>query len=1037
MQIFAEQQFTNQSYLHRPHTFRQIGTRQGLPQSTVPSVVQDTQGFWWCATADGIARWDGFTMKVFQHNPDDAYSLSHRQASSLCCDSTGKIWVGTLAGLNTFLPERGAFQHVSLGGDIAPLMLEYSLRCTPDGTLWAVSKAGIFYKHPRQAQFSSLTQEPFARLLRGRTCIMLGNTDNEVWFGTERPRGANIGERRQCDTIFAVNLQTQRCEIIQTSRRYKHSILFPAYRDNNRVWWWYNLDGNVFRSDEASRTFVPETRCTFAEVLSVMDDEQGNHWVSSENNFCVFSRDYSFCEVLHHVPNDPTSIAKGFVTTWMGTLPHGIVWLSTDGGGLSIHQPEMGFAFTVQPPQTFVRTSSVRGIAEDKQGNIWFAALGAGVVRYSPVSGAMRQYPQTFLSKPVFAGSDGAIWTADDRGGLWHISNPGTARESLRRYVIGSMENYCITIAEEPATGALWLGGMTALMRFDKKLCRVTHRFVGFSAPELFFDSHGFVWAGSSEGVLVFHPKDADSLAFFGAHATRNLFRQYSYSPQNASSLSDNTVKCFYEDAQARMWIGTANGLNMVEPKTGIIRRFTEANGLPNNYVYSIEPDREGNIWVSTNKGLCRLTPPTSAAHQSAIRVFTVQDGLPANEFNRSAHCFLRSGNIAFGGIEGLVIIQPDRLPNPPPPPPTLLLEMFVNEKPQDYTILSNSSQTLNLRYDENTLAFNFVAPECSSVRPFQYAYKLEGLEEAYVQNGTLRQARYANVPPGDYVFRAKAYNSNNVWSSAGTDIHIRIAPPFWRTWWFFVGLVLLMVGSTISTTQFVLRRRLETRLAKERFEQQIERERLEKALELERERRRISQDIHDEVGAGLTKILMLSQNTADDDDDDAPERSKEISSTAQNLIDGMQEIIWSINPKNDTLQSLIAFIRSYAREFTHAAGMIVIINAPEELAATPLRTDVRRNVFLVVKEALNNAVKHSAATEIRIALDVQPRAYIFTIADNGKGFVQDNGAERLPTVRGGNGLENMRLRVEEIGGSFCLNSAPDEGTKIVLTVPR
>jgi signal transduction histidine kinase len=352
----------------------------------------------------------------------------------------------------------------------------------------------------------------------------------------------------------------------------------------------------------------------------------------------------------------------------------------------------------------------------------------------------------------------------------------------------------------------------------------------------------------------------------------------------------------------------------------------------------------------------------------------------------------------------------------------------------KNYEKFSNGSPILELRYNENTLAFNFIAPECSNARPFQYAYRLEGLEDGYVQNGTLRQTRYANVPPGDYVFHAKAYNSNNVWSSAGTDIHIRIAPPFWRTWWFVIGMVILLVGSTIGITRFVLRQRLEQRLAEERLEQQIERERLEKALELERERQRISQDLHDEVGAGLTRILMLAQNT-----DAATAPHHEISTTAKDIRNGMQEIIWSINPRNDTLQSLVAFIRSYGRDFTSAAGLKFQFDTPASISIDSLRTELRRNVFLVVKEALNNAVKYAGATEIRIRLEVnlevEPSTYIFTIADNGKGFVPD--AEILPTVHGGNGLENMRRRAEEIGGSFRLDSVPNEGTTIVLNIPR
>jgi len=239
------------------------------------------------------------------------------------------------------------------------------------------------------------------------------------------------------------------------------------------------------------------------------------------------------------------------------------------------------------------------------------------------------------------------------------------------------------------------------------------------------------------------------------------------------------------------------------------------------------------------------------------------------------------------------------------------------------------------------------------------------------------------------------------------------------------LGLVaLLAVIAALVINRFRLKRRADAEIQRKNEEIAA----LERTQALERERRRISQDIHDEVGSGLTKILMLSQNAAD-----TTQPNKEISTTAQGVIDGMQEIIWSINPKNDTLQSLVAFIRSYGREFVSAAGMSVIVETPVDLATAPLKTDVRRNVFLAVKEALNNAVKYSAATEIRIGIAVEPSSYIFTIVDNGRGFAPD--VERLPTARGGNGLENMRLRMEEIGGGFHLDSAPNEGTKIILSV--
>jgi signal transduction histidine kinase len=242
-------------------------------------------------------------------------------------------------------------------------------------------------------------------------------------------------------------------------------------------------------------------------------------------------------------------------------------------------------------------------------------------------------------------------------------------------------------------------------------------------------------------------------------------------------------------------------------------------------------------------------------------------------------------------------------------------------------------------------------------------------------------------------------------------------------------NLIILALFSAAIVLGLIFNRfRLKRRADEEIRRKNEEIAEIERQQALEKERRRISQDIHDEVGSGLTKILLLSQNAADTD-----VKNSEISSTAQGVIDGMQEIIWAINPKNDTLTSLMAFIRSYGRDFVQSANKTFTFEAPENLPSLPLRTDVRRNLFLVVKEALNNAVKHSDANTISITLHSSEGAYTLTIADNGKGFSAN--APRT-NERGGNGLGNMQQRMEEIGGKYTLETAQNQGTAIRLTIP-
>ncbi len=293
----------------------------------------------------------------------------------------------------------------------------------------------------------------------------------------------------------------------------------------------------------------------------------------------------------------------------------------------------------------------------------------------------------------------------------------------------------------------------------------------------------------------------------------------------------------------------------------------------------------------------------------------------------------------------------------------------------------------------------------------------MEGLDKEWVYSGTRRYASYPNLQPGDYIFRVKGSNNDGVWNEVGTSIAIIISPPFWETWWFRIPSLLILFLSIGGAIRYVEMKKIKRKI-----------EMLEQERALERERTRISRDMHDEVGSSLSEIVILSE-LAKKKPDEAENHIKEISERAAEVIDNVSEIVWAMNPKNDKLDNLIAHTRRYAVKYLGLANIGCQFMVPEIIPAYPLSAEVTRNLFLVVKEILHNIAKHSCASEVTFTVDLFNQVLDVKIVDNGKGFSLDK-SEGL-----GNGLLNMRKRIEDIGGLITIESFEGKGTQINYSV--
>jgi signal transduction histidine kinase len=328
---------------------------------------------------------------------------------------------------------------------------------------------------------------------------------------------------------------------------------------------------------------------------------------------------------------------------------------------------------------------------------------------------------------------------------------------------------------------------------------------------------------------------------------------------------------------------------------------------------------------------------------------------------------------------------------------------------------------------------FRYTAPSFTASEKVRFRYRLKGLEDTWGEEKSERSAPYSYLSPGEYTFQVIACNNDGLWNERGAALTFTVLPAFYQTWWFSGLMVLAGAGAVGAVAYWISRRRLRRRL-----------EQLERQRALERERARIARDIHDDLGASLTRITLLSQSVSAELEG-APQARAEVDQiyqTARDLTRAMDEIVWAVNPKHDTLDSLVNYLGRFAQNFMSTAGIRCRLDAPMEFPHTSVTTEIRHNVFLAFKEALNNVIKHARATEARVILELLADRFTLAVVDNGCGFKSERDAA-VPAADGestraasGNGLANMQKRLEEIGGHCKVITAPGEGTRVEFSIP-
>ena len=663
----------------------------------------------------------------------------------------------------------------------------------------------------------------------------------------------------------------------------------------------------------------------------------------------------------------------------------GNVWAGTSGGLIRLRRALVRVFRTGLPWGSEVITA----LLAETPTNFFAAVAGGGLVAGPPEKLELQHVdglPESTTISALRHTRDGTLWVGTQGEGLWRC-RPGRRAEH-----VPGPSGICVLL--EDRSGRLWVGTWDGLWWWDGTgsltFAAGTPR---NTAEELCEDPAGRVWVGyQSAGLLRFE-----------ANGTSQLF-------------PCGSVRALLADAAGDLWIGTAHGLEWWRGARH--DHFTTLNGLVDNAILQILEDPDGDLWLGTRHGLMRIKKTEFAAVAAGrkvflhARVFGLEAGMASDECTGdlgTAAAQTADGRLWFPTMEGIAMVDPRAVPALPASARVFLEELRANNQPLP---LQNGA-TIRLPVGDRDVEFRFTAPILTVPELARFRYQLVGYDAKLSWSISERTVRYPRLPPGHYRFLVRARDRDGALSEPATA-HVIVPEYFWELGAVRWGLV----AAAITGAGLVVYLSGKRRTARQLQEQ-------ERRHTIERERARIARDIHDDIGAGLTEMALLSDLAQTDPSGDHLER---IFRRSRDLAQSLDEIVWAINPRHDTLEGLLTYLAEFMQGFLTAAGLACRLDLPRDPPNLVLHSNIRHHLCLAVKEVLNNAVKHAGATEIQLRVEVLRQELTITITDNGSGFTG-------PAPAGHDGLENLQTRLREMNGAVRIRSTPGVGTRIELTV--
>lgn len=1025
-------------------------SEDGLPQNSVNCLAQTPDGYLWVGTrSGGLARFDGDRFVTF--NPQTTPELKDVEIETLSVDSHGTLWI-TAGNESIASLTRGKFRLVR-APNAEPRWhpLQIQMVAEDDNAVYLAAYDAAIYRITRngavnEAQRIQLNPPP----PDPPTGQFIQDRDGSLWYVTGSRQVAQM--RFISPTNIGFGVFASHVPATALTRDQAGEIWVAA---GNRLG---VMTGKGFVDRTPTNDFLPNG------IRQMIPTRDGGLWIWDGNALRKMAGGRWIVAVPQFQPAPDRGPLHFFADSQSG------LWVIQYGTGLWHVRPD-GTA-TLLTLENGLPSRFITCCLEDDEGNIWAGTKEAGLVRIRD-----RQFKE-FTAADGIPGDVAQSVCEDAQGTVW----VGTATGGLARSVAGKFVPVPLAARPDPmiesvtvcpdATNGVWIGTLEGnVFRYvDDQVHSVNTGISSFplerlrdhEANAMMRDSQGRVWLCNGSGASYFQngvfsafDRSRGFVENIGVRAVAEgppgtLW--FGTEPGDVWQLNHDSLKQYHPpniwpnarvsallpDSDGGVWIGTLGG-GLLHLDNGQFTRITAAQGLPDNSITELLDDQDGNLWGGTYKGIFRASKQdlnclgNGNTNEIALSVFGHFDGLPAQAYSGwfQPSCWRsRDGRLWFTTVRGLVVVNPHDIVVNHRPPPVVIEEMQVDGEPFDFAAgVNDDSRILRIAPGRHYIEFRFTGINFTEPDKVRFKWRLEGAEKNWRESAGQRIVGYGPLVPGEYRFSVLAANSDGIWNKTGASLSFVVLPFFWETWWFKTCLAGTVCGGLALAATLALHRRHRLVL-----------ERLERKHEMEHERTRIAHDMHDEIGSKLARISYLSEIVKAEgkghNPADGPVDS--LSKTARELLLSLDRMLWAVNPRNDSLERLSAYLNRYAAEYFQNTPIRCQLAFPENLPAVQLTAETRHNIFLAFQEALANALKHSAATKVSAQLVCNNGTIEISVADNGCGFNAEAQGGAVTNGENGShlGLSGMYHRLHSIGGECQIRSSQDTGTFIKFTLP-
>ena len=978
----------------------------GLAHNSVHRIVSDSRGYLWYCTSEGLSRFDGYEFRSYGRRD----GLPHRDVHDLIESRSGDFWIATGAGLCRLQPTAAGpvqFHVYRVAEDQRASYINTVLEDSY-GQIWCGTDAGVFRLDRGGLQHVDLGMPNDAFAYRVVNAL-LEDPRGDIWIGA----GSGLYRRR-------LSGGTER--YTSANGLADNSVTSLLLDRQNRIW--VGTDRGLCRLLVEPKPGQRVVERVFREA-----DGLGSSYIRG----LLQLRDGTLCagtahglSVMHpgHEASFRTYAAfrgvSGMVVDGLAEDAEGNLWLGLDEGGAA--------KLTWHTFLTYAHSDGLRGeqtdsIFENRQGTLCVLTRGPSELFVNEFESGRFSAKKLNLpletrlvnwgarSQSIAQDAEDHWWVGTGGGLLRLMDSPGGPefrQWPARKVAIGPENLYgdAVFSVFEDAEGGLWVsttGKRNGLARRDPRSRKLQHYSerdglppLGFGGVSLFAqDKKGEVWMG----------------LFRFRHGEPGLVRFRGGRFQSVTCSGDTPgggIRALHLDHRGRLWVGTTQGgvLRIDDPAADPphCTNYTTSNGLSSDIVLSLTEDRHGRIYIGTGGGVDRLDAETGN-----VKRFTSADGLAAGEVH-AAFCDHR-GTLWFGTSAGVSRLDPDADHPRVHAPPVFITSLRVAGVKQPIAEVGATSLP-GLRYGPNQdhIQFDFVGLDFAPGEKLRYQYKLEGADQEWSPPAEIRSVNYARLAPGSYSFRVRAVNSAGLVSTVPASISFTLLPPVWMRWWFRLAL-----AASLAAIGYVIHRYRVTHL-----------------LELEQVRTRIATDLHDDIGSSLAQIAILSEVAGQRDSNGLEEASAplaDIAAISRELVDSMSDIVWAVDPEQDRLGDLVHRMRRFASDVFSSRAIRLQFSGPAVDTDLEMSANLRRQTFLIFKEALHNVLRHASATDVAVALGVSGGWLELEVQDNGRGFDATSAGP-------GHGLKSIQERAAGLGGKMEIAARPGAGTRVRLRIP-